>query len=385
MRHFQRKEKNFSINSALRDYAQELGWRKGDFDRIKELSGLVGIPTKTISDLLQNVRAVGPQLQARLFIGTGDARFQPRDELEKDAYEEWKKNPTAPKTVAKGGDKAPALSPEPDNPVYLHEQLIRLFNENKIGSKGYEHRAVEKWLKMSESLYRPLLRKQGHFTVGIKVRMYLGFNAPAFAPLNENEKSRCEFWRQQIPRPLPFVKTECQGADEKTSVKTPDEALVSVSVIAQALLADEAFLTRLAVKIRARLEPRSVAPAPVVPALAAGQKAEAPEPEKTAAAATEDIPDGEVISAAFIKSVSDLLRDTISKLNTVVSLGNAPRKNVQTELESLFKKLENALVECLLLARASSRTATREAAMQMLQGERGFLDKLRKSGLTDKQ
>lgn len=379
MRHFQRKKEDFSINKALHDYLREMGWTPGDSIKVREFSELVGIKEKNLSDLIRNVRAIGPMIQARLFIGTGDNRFKPRDELEGAALEEWKKNPTPQITVAKVGDKAAASSPQPDNPLYLHEQLIRLFNEYSIGSKkGREYTLVSKWIKLHETSYRPLLRKEGVFTVGIKIRMYLGFNDPAFAPLTENEKARCEFWRQQIPRPLPFIKTEKQQVDGRMPAEAEAETSIPISSIGQALLDDEAFLTRLAVKINKRLEQRLVM---------SGVKPEtAPvKPTKTETAAPEDFSEGEVIPASFVKEVADLLRQTTSKLNTIVSLGNTQRKEVQAELEGLFKKLEESLVGCLLLTRALSRTATREAAMQILQGERAFVERIRQSGLTEKQ
>ena len=370
---YQRESQDFSLNESLRAYLRKMGWKEGDNKKRNEFAQAVGISEITVAKLITNNNSIGPQLQARLYIGTGDSQFQPRNELEKKALEEWQNNPTPPKLVVLTGDRALAQSPKPDNPFYLHEQLVRLFSEHSIGKKGREQSMVARYLRISRSSLLEILKKQHTFTVGLKVRLFLGFCDSAYKPLNENEQARCEFWRKQIPRPLPFIKTEPPIApDEQVKIITR----LPYSDLAEQLLADEKFLTQLAVKIGSRLAPRQITP----------PEPKAPAPEPTAETpVAETFPEGEVIPASFVKETAALLSQTISKLNTIVSLSNTSRKEVQTEMETLFKKLENALVECLLLARASARTATREAAFQMLQGERGFIERMKKSGLTNKQ
>ncbi|MBI5077006.1 hypothetical protein HZB94_01315 [Candidatus Falkowbacteria bacterium] len=359
----QRSTQDFSLNEALRNYLKKTKVNWENCQERRAFASLVDIPDKSLSDILKDKKQIGPQLQARLFVKTDDACFAPRDELERMALDDWEKNPTAPKCTAQTGGKAPAKSSHPETPYYLNDRLIALFEKYEITKRrGREYRLITAHTKMHETVYRDLLAKKRPLTAIAKVRIFLGFADSEFKPLDRNEKFLCETWREQIPTPLPFIKIEKREQDS-VAAETPAAAAIPLSAIAQSLLANESFITQLAVKIQARVKMFPV-------------------PEEAPSA---PIPDGEVVPAKFIEETAELLRETNSKLKTITSIGNTQRKVVQTELDTLFKELESALTECWLLARALSRTVTREAVFKMIEGERSFIDKFRRSSLADKQ
>lgn len=355
---FQRKAVDFSLNTKLIDYLREYGWSEGDSKKLREFAETVKVPVKTLLSILNNKLAIGPQLQARLFSATDDDQFAPRDDLERAALRDWKKNPTPPVTVITQGDRAIAESPHPENPTFFKDQLVGLLNKYNVGKKdGPKINDVCAFARMHPSALYGAQSKTMTVTVGFKAKLFLCFADPAFAPMNGNEKKQTEVWREQIPRPLPCVKSVSTEIPPKPTGEKKGEKIVPVRLtpLEQGLVNSPAFVKAVADKVAELLSD-------------AAPKLKTATDPVASETATNDF-----ISDAFIAETLAILTKASERLDSIMLLGNNPRRKIQTELDSKLPQLEDTLRRLFLSVRAISRTATAEAARKILEQETSFV------------
>ncbi|MEK7159582.1 MAG: hypothetical protein AAB766_03740, partial [Patescibacteria group bacterium] len=224
---FQRREKDFTMNVRLISYLREQGWTDGKLKKLNEFSENSGISLRTLQSAISKAKTIGPEFQARLYNFTKDTRFQPRDALEQTALDQWIKNPTPRKTVVGHGDRALAESPHTENTHFFYECMIELLKKYRIGqSGGPQMLTVTNQAKLHKSVLYGMQNRNVTITVGIKAKLFLSFTDPAFAPLNDNEKRQTELWREQIPRPLSFVKGVSTELPPKPTDEKKEEKIV---------------------------------------------------------------------------------------------------------------------------------------------------------------
>ena len=359
---YQRSKADFSLNVKLVEYLHEYDWVEGDNKKLQEFATAVEIPIKTLQDLIISKRTMGPELQARLFLGTNDSRFQPRDDLEQAALREWKENPTPRKTVIGHGDRATAESPHPENPHFFYERVIELLTKYKIGQKGGpQMTAVTNEAKLHKTVLYGMQKKISTITVGIKARLYLSFADQSFAPLNDNEMRQTDFWREQIPRALSFVK----GATPDTNARRAEanqEKEIPVpppSPLEKVLLNSPTFIKAVADKVAAIIS--NATPQEVTRTIAT--------PTETAG--------NEFTSDSFIEETRAIFTKAGERLESIMLLANNPRRKIQDELGEKLPQLEDALRRLFLTVRAISKTATGEAARKILEQETSFVNQFK--------
>jgi hypothetical protein len=367
---FQRKTQDFSLNDKLVDYLHEYGWTEGDSKKLREFAGMVDVPVKTLLCVINRKLTIGPQLQARLFTSIGDCRFSPRDDLERAALCEWKKNPIPTVIVIARGDRALAQSPQPENQLFFKEQLIRLMSKYEIGKKdGPNINIVSTHAKIHPSALYGLQDKTIIMTVGLKIKLYLSFVDPAFAPLNDNERRQTEVWQEQIPRPLSFVKDAPPALAAKTTAanKEKETPAAPPSPLEKMLLNNATFIKAVAEKVAVIIS------------------SAAPQEMTTAIAMPAEIAGNEFISDSFIEETLTILTKAGERLESIMLLANNPRRKIQDELGEKLPHLEDSLRRLFLTVRAISKTATGEAARIILEQETTFISKFKSRGEGGKQ
>lgn len=355
---FQRKEKDFTMNVRLIDYLRKRGREENDHQKLNEFARQSGIDNRTLQAAIKKTYSIGPELQARLFVHTNDERFKPRDDMEQAALNEWKKNPFPKKTVIIRGDRATAESPHPENEKFFPEKVIELLKKYNVSQKGGPSMTVvSNHAKLDRTILYELRNQSSSVTVGIKAKLFLSFADPAFAPLNDNEKKQTEVWREQIPRPLPCVKSVSTEIPPKPAGKKKGEKIVPVRLtpLEQGLVNSTAFVKAVADKVAELLSD-------------AAPKLKTATDPVASETATNDF-----ISDAFIAETLAILTKATERLDSIMLLGNNPRRKIQTELDSRLPQLEDTLRRLFLSVRAISKTATAEAARRIFEQETFFI------------
>jgi len=313
---------------------------------------------------LQMERGIAEKMLARLFLATGDRRFAPTTE----AHLKYVK-----KYASEFGRKPSEFSIDNEMQEWLQQTadkfeqnrvLIKLLKKYQIGKPMGEMQktAFSKHLRISRSNLSYYERFVFSIAEETKIKLFLAFGHPAFAPSDEEEENILQQLAPEI-KLLPFVnvndfahlssKTAKVCSPVKTKLpevkQTTTDNSPNVQAVIKALIGSDDFWREL--KNRAgSLEKQNSDQVEV----------------KT------EFVDTEVASAEFLQETDKMIKYTTARIQALAQMGN--RREMAKGLKPALDQLEKSLATLFLNVRALRKTETGKGFLEILRQEGTFLN-----------
>jgi len=362
----------------------------------KDYVAYLGIPNTSLSEYFNCHRFIlKPEHKIAIYLAFEHEAFAPSTDEEQKVWQQMKDTivPLSQKDVVHPDKEKKQAKPEPqavepkkedkaEDEFALNRVLIQLMDQYKIGKGGPSKKQTLRKLKMHGQTFDRYVKMEHPLRLTNKIKLYLGFRHEAFVPSNDEEREIYNKLKDQI-YPLSFIKKQDRAAQmEIEEVGSPTETVaadLNVSDLSQQVAARLVSDPGFAAKMCEIMLGSSGFIANIAKQLPGGvrQKQVAAGKQTLPLAmpvAVEKEPDGKTIPAKFVAETRQILNQAIRRLQELRIMDNRQRNDIQDELEVAFRSLENELKDLWLNVRAVRKTRSAQAAQQVYETERAFVD-----------